>query len=231
MIEALLKYQEVDEKLRKIEVELSSSEERKKAKSAKKYLDGVEETVVKLDNRSAELNASFNAITDELEKMKEQEEEFVKAMENIADQGSASYLLKKTDEILGRIKVLSQELNRISADIQNVMKEYASVRNNTKGAQAQLTEYGEKYKQLKASKKEEMDGIEKELSKLKKEVDPALMEKYEKKRAEKIFPIVYEIRDNVCGACNMELPMSVLNKLNNGEVVECDFCRRMIYKK
>ena len=38
MVNKLLKYQEVDAKLRKIEIELSSSEERKKALSAKTKL-------------------------------------------------------------------------------------------------------------------------------------------------------------------------------------------------
>ena len=45
MIEELLKYQEVDANLRKIEVELAGSEARKKAVVAKKYIDGVEENV------------------------------------------------------------------------------------------------------------------------------------------------------------------------------------------
>lgn len=230
MIEALLKYQETDKNLRKIELELSGSEERKKAVSAKKYLDGVEETIAKLETRAAELNSAFVAATAELTKMKEQEAEFQNAFDGISDEGSANYLMKKTDEILAKIKQLSQEVNRVSGEMQAVLKDYAALKNNTKTAQAQYAEYGKKYNELKASKKQEMESIEKELAVLKKDVDPALMERYLKKRAEKIFPIVFEIKGNVCGACNMELSMAELSKLKNGEITECEQCRRLLYK-
>lgn len=230
MIDALLKYQETDKKLRKIELELSGSEERKKAFSAKKYLDGVEETVTKLEFRASELNLAFNAATAELSKMKEQEAEFQHAFNGISDEGSATYLIKKTDEILSKIKQLIQEVNKISGEMQSVLKDYAALKNNTKTAQAQYAEFGKKYNDLKASKKDEMDSIEKELAVLKKDVEPALMERYLKKRAEKIFPIVFEIKGNVCGACNMELSMAELSKLKNGEITECEQCRRLLYK-
>ena len=65
MVNKLLKYQEVDAGLRKIEIELSSSEERKKAISAKKFLDGVEETIVKLNTRSKELYEQYLVILEE----------------------------------------------------------------------------------------------------------------------------------------------------------------------
>ena len=56
------------------------------------------------------------------------------------------------------------------------------------------------------------------------------MERYLKKRANKIFPVVYAVSNKVCGACNMELSMSELNKLKNGEVIECDQCGRILYQ-
>ncbi|MDY6367990.1 MAG: C4-type zinc ribbon domain-containing protein [Clostridia bacterium] len=230
MIEALLKYQERDKDLREIEQELSSSEERKKAVSAKKYLDGVEEAIAKLDAKAAELNAAYVAATNELERIREQDTEFHNAMENATDEGAANYLLKKTDEILARIKQMTAEANKIGVEIQNLIKEYNSVKANTKAAQMQYTEFGQKYNELKASKKPAIKEIEKDLEKLKKDVDPALMEKYEKKRKEKIFPIVYKQEGNGCGYCNMELSMVELDRLKNGEIIECENCHRLIFK-
>lgn len=231
MLEQLLKYQEVDAGLRKIEVELSSSEERKKAVSAKKYLEGVEDAVAKLEQRAGELSASYEAAMAELEKMKAQGNEFKKALEELSDEGGANYLIKKTDEMIVKVKELYEQINAVSAEMQTVMSEYAKVKKNTKAAQEQYAEFGKKYNELKLSKQEERQKIEKELSEIKKGIDPALMEKYLKKRSEKIFPVLYEINGNICGACNMELPTAVISKLNNGEVIECDLCRRLLYKK
>ena len=61
------------------------------------------------------------------------------------------------------------------------------------------------------------------------EFDDALMERYLKKRADKIYPVVYAVKGNNCGACGMELPMSEKNKLKNGAVIECEQCGRMLY--
>lgn len=230
MIEELLKYQERDKDLREIEVALSGSEERKKAVSAKKYLDGVEEAISKLEARAAELNAAYSSATAELARIREQDSEFHNAMDNLSDQASAAYLLKKTDEILAKVKQLSAEANKIGVEIQNLLKEYSTVKASTKAAQAQYMEFGQKYNELKASKKDDIQAIEKDLAVLKKAVDPSLMEKYAKKRDEKIFPVAYALSGDCCGYCNMELSMVELSRLKSGEVIECEHCRRLLYK-
>ena len=51
MIKSLLEYQNVDKELREIEISLKQSEERKKASSAKNFLNGANESVAKLDQR------------------------------------------------------------------------------------------------------------------------------------------------------------------------------------
>ena len=231
MIEQLLIYQEADAKLRKIETELSSSEDRKKAISAKKFLEGVEETVNNLDARAKKLVEEFEAINLEQQKLKEQETELYKVAENPEDENEASYLIKKLEELMAKMKILASKANEISDAISAVCKEYVQVKSQTKAAQTQYAESGKKYNDLKASLQSEKDAIEKELAILKGKVEVALMEKYLKKRAMKMYPIVYEVKSNVCAACNMELPMSEMNKLKGGAVVECDQCGRLLFMK
>lgn len=231
MIEQLLKYQDVDAGLRKIETELSSSEARKKAVSAKKYLESVDETVEKLDVKAAELAHIYETLQNESKILGDQREEFVGALEHAEDENALNYLAKKADELYVKVKSLAQEANKVAEAMQSVYKEYANIRGNIKTAQTQYAENGKIYNELKASKQDERSRIEKELSGLEKEVEPKLMERYKAKRAAKIFPILYEARENVCGACNMELPKSVLAQLKNGEVIECDQCGRLLYLK
>ena len=231
MIEALLNYQAADAKLRKIEKTLGESEERKKAMSAKKYLEGVEENVNKLDTRAAELIGFYEQATQEQIKLKEQEAVILESLDAVADEKEAQYLIKKAEELISRIKTLGAKASKISEEIQAVIKEYSTIKNTTKAAKAQYTENVEKYNALKESVKAEKEAVEKELETLKGKVDAALMERYLKKRANKIYPVLYEVRGDVCGACNMQLPMSEMNKLKNGEIIDCDQCGRLIYQK
>ena len=231
MIEQLLKYQQVDAGLRKIEVELSGSEARKKAVSAKKFLESVDETVNKLDVKAAELAHIYENLQNESQVLSSQREEFTGALEHAEDENALNYLAKKADELYVKVKNLSQEAARVAETMQAVYKEYASVRANIKTAQAQYTENGKIYNDLKASKQDERNKIEGELKELEKAVEPSLMERYKIKRANKIFPIIYEANGDFCGACNMELPKSTLSRLKNGEVIECDNCGRLLYLK
>lgn len=229
MIQALLDYQRVDAKLRDIEKKLSGSEERKKAVSAKKYLDGVEESVNKLDARAADLIAEYENQTQGQLKLKEQENAIADALAVLDDEKEAAFLLKKVEELISKIKALEAKAKKTAEEIQAVIKEYATIKATTKAAQAQYNENAKKYSELKASVQSEKESVEKELAALKAKVEPSLMARYVKKRESKIYPIVYAVRGNMCGACNMELPMAELNKLKKGEVVDCDQCGRMIY--
>lgn len=230
MIKAILDYQQIDAKLRKIEMEISGSEERKKAVTAKKYLDVMPENVNKLDLRASELVSAYEVAVKEQNKLQEQQNELLKAIESAEDETAGAYLIKKAEEMIGKIKSLSDTAKKISAEIQDVVKEYASIKKTTKSAQEQYNVYGAKYNQLKASRKDEMSEISSELTKLEKQIPEEMMAKYKQKRADKIFPIIYEVKTNVCGACNMELSMSALSELKNGKVIECDNCRRLLFK-
>ncbi len=231
MIEQLLIYQNVDAKLKKIENELMGSEERKKAVVAKKFLDGVEEILSKLDARAAKLAQEYKNCNEEYVKIKEQESELAKALEGVKEESEASFLIKKAEQLMQKIKNIAGACNKLSEELQAVMKEYVSIKNQTKAAQVQYNENGKKYNELKASLTGEKEAIEKELEQIKNKVEPTLMEKYLKKRAGKIYPVVFEVRGNACGACNMELPMSELTKLKNGGVIECETCGRLLYQK
>ena len=164
MIKALLNYQAEDANLRKIEAELMGSEDRKKAVSAKKFLDSVPESLEKLNDLSQNLSAEYQAILDEQKKLQEQEAEFARIIENVEDKNEANYLFKKIDEILAKIKSLGAKLNKVSEDMQAVVKEYVASRNKIKVAQEQYAEYSKKFAELKDGVKAETDALKAELA-------------------------------------------------------------------
>ncbi|MBR5900511.1 MAG: hypothetical protein IKZ38_03845 [Clostridia bacterium] len=229
MLKKLLAYQELDAKLYEIEVKLSSSEERKKAVSAKKYIDGAPDSVNKLDDGSATAIGAYEQAVKEYQKLNEQLEELTKALAEAEDENAVEYLIKKADALIGAIKNATATIEKISEEMQGVIKEYAGIKKTTRAAQEQYSKYGSLYSELKKSVQDQRTKIEAELEKIANQIDSTLMERYKKKRANKIFPILYEVRGNVCGACNMELSMLELNKLKNGEIIDCDQCGRLIY--
>ena len=229
MVKALLAYQIQDAKLKEIEKTLAGSEERKKMSSAKKYILGVEDNVNKLDDRALELKGIYAKTAEEQKKLQEQQIELAEAISSVNDEKEASFLIKKADELIAKIKALNSQASKIAEEIKSLVAEYDKIKATTKAAQVQYKENADKYKELENSLKEEKESVEKELSALKKEVDANLMERYLKKRADKMYPIIYAVKGNSCGACRMELSMADMNKLKNGEIIDCEQCGRMIY--
>ncbi len=230
MIEKLLEYQKADAQAREIEKTLTESEDRKKYAVAKKYLDGVVENVNKLDLRAAELLSAYEQATNAQVALKEQEKELTQSLENSDDENSINFLLKKVEELIVKIKTLGKQATSIEQEIKALAEEYSAIVKKTKAAQEQYKVYGEKYNELKKSLKDKKEAVDAELENLKGSVDGALMDMYLRKRAGKMYPIVFEIRGNSCGACNMELSGAEIDKLKKGEVIECGNCGRMLYK-
>ncbi len=230
MIKNLLAYQDLDAKLYEIEVKLSTSDERKKAVSAKKYIDGAPDSVNKLDDGSASALALYEEAVANHAKLTEQFDELAKALEVAKEENEIEFLIKKAETLLQNIKTSSAKVDKLAEEMQAVLKEYSNIKKTTRAAQEQYSKYGSAYNELKKSVQEQRSSLEAELEKLGKSVDSALLDRYKKKRANKIFPILYEVRGNVCGACNMELSMLELNKLKNGEIIDCDQCGRLIYQ-
>ena len=83
------------------------------------------------------------------------------------------------------------------------------------------------------SKKQE---IAVKLKSIANEIDSSIMDAYQKKRKENIFPVVVSLmeegKDNYfCGGCRTQLSFASISKINNDGYVNCDHCHRIIYKK
>lgn len=231
MVKDLLAYQEVDAKLREIEIFLSNSEERKKSVVARRFLETVDETVQKLDKRAEELGAIYGNLIANAKKLSENYNEYSVALEEIESEDEAVYLKKKADELLVKMNAIDGEASAVKKEMEDVYNEYLALRKKTKAAQVQYTENYAKYKALRDEKQPEVEELQKQLKALEAKVEKDLFDRYQQKRKDKAFPIVYKVDGDICPACAMELSMIELNKLGKGEVIECDNCRKILFKE
>ena len=62
-------------------------------------------------------------------------------------------------------------------------------------------------------------------------IPAATLERYRAKRKEKVYPVVCEVSGNRCPQCGMELSIAEQAKLSDGTFIECDSCRRILFKR
>jgi len=231
MIEKLIKYQEIDEKLRAIEQELIHSEERSKLGQAMKFLDTAPEKLEKIDTRAGELYSIVGEFTTKYKELEDNISEYNGNIEKSEEIEVINFYKKSASKLYEQIKDLKNNINNILEELAEVNDSFDKMKNQTILMQRQYKEFKQKYSDLKVTKEDQMKKIEADLLKVSKGISVTLMEKYKQKRQDKMFPILYEVNGKRCSQCGMEFSLSELSNLSNEKVIECENCRRLIYTK
>lgn len=228
-LQAILKYQEIDTKLYKLERELAGSEERKEYVKFKKFLETAPEKLDAMEVKANALKTEAAEITKKYEKAEGTLKDFEHLDELVTDGADIAFYKKNVQAIVEQLKKLKSDLTTLINNIKAVDSEYQKLKKQVISAQKQYAEAAEKYKAVKTLKDEEKKEIEKVLADLRKEVPEELMTIYQTKRKERIFPVVGEIAGNRCPFCSMEPPLAARSKLSGGGRIECDNCHRIIF--
>ncbi len=227
----LLEYQKVDADLRKIEQEISASEERKKYVQAKKFMETAAEKLEAQDKRAVDLKRAAQNLTARYLDIKKTISEYDAIEEHVDGSGDVvSYYKRSAQSLADNLRALKGEINKLIAEISSACEEYDKMKKQTIAMQKQYKEYSEKFKEVKNSHADEAAEINARLQAIEKKIDPDIMAKYKQKRKEKIFPVLVPLTDNRC-VCRMEFAIAQQSKLEGGNVIECEHCRRFVYKQ
>jgi len=231
-LQAILKYQEVDAKIYKIERELASSEERKEYAKVKKFLETAPEKLDSLEVKAKSLRAEAEELLKQYERLEETLKDFENLDELVSDGADISFYKKKAQSKVEQLKKMRADLNALTAAIKETDEEYQKLKKQVLAIEKKASEVYKKYKELKAAKDAEKKPYEEELATLQKEIAPEFLEVYKTKRKEKIFPVVGQIMGGRCPYCSMDLPIAARNKLSGGGWIECEnhICNRILFE-
>ncbi len=230
-ISQLLKYQEKDSELLKIEQEIAGSEERKKFVQTQSFMKKASEKLDQLDAKSSGLLNRLETLEEEYNEIAETLKDFEHLDELVEGGADLSFYQRNAAKIGEQLKSLKAEINALVAAAKETTEEYQSLKKKVIATQRQIPEIDSAYKSFKKQKQELMDGISKELAALSKDIDPEVLRKYQIKRSERIFPIICEIKSDRCSKCGIELSIADKDRVAAGNVVECENCHRFLYKK
>ncbi|MBE7077295.1 MAG: hypothetical protein E7377_01170 [Clostridiales bacterium] len=230
-LQAILKYQEIDTKLYKLERELAGCDERKEYVKFKKFLETAPEKLDALEIKATALKTEAAEIAKKYQQTEETLKDFEHLDELVTGGADIAFYKKKAQSIIDQLKKLKADLAVLTDNVKTTDAEYQKLKKQVISAQKQYAEASEKYKAVKESRAAEKNEIEAQLSAITKEVPETMMETYKTKRKERIFPVVGELTGNRCPFCSMEPPLAARNKLTGGATIECDNCHRLIFSK
>ena len=230
-IEQLLKYQEEESKLLKIEREAANSDEWKNYSQSKSFLTKAPEKLEAMDAKARELEAELQKINKKYEEIAETLKDFENLDDLVEEGADIAFYKKNATQLQEKLKSLKAEINALSKNIKEADEEYKALKKKTISVQKQYTEFAAAYQEYKKSKLAEMEAIKGELEKLSKDISPEVFKRYENKRSERIFPIICAVAGERCSKCGMELSIAGKEKIAHGEVTECENCHRFLYKE
>ena len=230
VLQDLLEYQKVDARLREIEQGIASSDVRKKFMQAKKFMESAREKFETQDKRAQDLKRLRDDLIRRAEEIGKQIAEYADLDEMVDEGGDVSFYKKNAQALLDRLRGLKAEMQKLTADITATAEEYERFKKQGALMQKQYKEYKEKYDALKAEHSDEVKKINAQLAVIAKKLPADTLKKYQQKRREKIFPIIVPLSGDRC-VCGMDFPLAQQGKLAGGNVVECENCRRFVYKE
>ena len=230
-LQAILTYQDLDAKLYKLERELAGCDERKEYQKVKKFLETAPEKLDALDAKAVSLKAEAAEIAQKYARVEETLKEFENLDELITGGADIAFYKKKVQSIVDQLKKLKADLNGLTEAIKATDAEFQKMKKQVISAQKQYPEVSEKYKAVKAANEAQRKELEVGLAPLVKKIPEKMLEVYQTKRKERIFPIIGELTGNRCPFCSMEPPLAARNKLTGGGMIECDNCHRIIFGK
>ncbi len=230
-LQSLLKYQEVDSKLKRIEQELATCEERKKYFQARKFLENASDKLDQIDARALDLKHMAQILTKKYLEMNEILKDLSNIDELIASGADVTFYVKNAQALSDGLKALKSDINGLINKINEAAEEYKKLKSNTIKMQKQYNEYREKFYAIKDSKKAETEKITAQLQEIEKNISPELISRYKNKRKESIFPVLCTLKNERCAMCGMELPLAAHSRLSGGNMIECENCHRFIYEE
>ncbi|MCX4363323.1 MAG: C4-type zinc ribbon domain-containing protein [Clostridia bacterium] len=231
-IEKMLKYQEVDMRLIKLENELKNSESAKKMifyqTATKKSFD----TLTVMNDTAKAAMDSFAKYSAKYDEICKQIDEIVGENMNDDDEKQLDYYSKQLEKLYQSLEDSEREAARASKELSDMGYKYTKEYEQAGKSSASYRKFAEEFNNLKKEKSVEAGAIMKELKVLEAGLDRELLDKYKKIRANKRPVLVPFRKPASCGGCGMEIASDIINKLGEGRrIQECPNCGRIIYNE
>ena len=229
-MQEILKYQDIDFKIAKLENELKELPELKKAKEMQN---------LKADcrNRLDVLEKNAQKALENFEKARQYYDELVVKIETLSksvdeyDLEKIKKLQQAKNNFYQMVEKLESELVKIVNQFSKVNNDYSAIVKNVKIANGNIEVYKQKYEDAKAQIEPKIAELKKELTEQAKKVDKAILEKYNLRKKHGL-PVFVKNINGTCGRCRMTISASKMQLFEKNGYVECENenCGRIIIK-
>ena len=235
-LDAMLLYQQTEQKKLEAEQAVRSTPARQKLSRLHKLLKTQQATIQKLTEETETRLSQINKLSEQAKRLEERIE--LENSELATITGDEESTAAEMTELRVDIERLQKEINQVVREAKKLLSEAEKAAEEYRETNLTAKNAKKEYDQVRAVCEKERDdsaemlaSFDEKLEQIRKEVDPALFQRYEKVKQHYAAPIVPVIGGK-CSGCNMSLPMVMLKRLNAPDaVLECENCGRILYSE
>lgn len=235
-LDAMLLYQQTEQKKLEAEQAVRSTPARQKLSRLHKLLKTQQATIQKLIEETETRLSQINKLSEQAKRLEERIE--LENSELATITGDEESTAAEMTELRVDIERLQKEINQVVREAKKLLSEAEKAAEEYRETNLTAKNAKKEYDQVRAVCEKERDdsaemlaSFDEKLEQIRKDVDPALFQRYEKVKQHYAAPIVPVIGGK-CSGCNMSLPMVMLKRLNAPDaVLECENCGRILYSE
>lgn len=225
----LLKYQEIDIELKKLEKKVNGSEYFKNVNKSK-------EVAKKSQLKMIDLNEEAKKISDDINKIIQVKEKGLELVKKYSNMNIDNMQEKDVPEIVNKIKPIKKNLEELITRLNNlqqrmikILEEFDNLKKQIISSKKIHDENKVHLDKLKLEIEPDAEKIRAKLQAQEKKVNSELIQKYRNLKREGVFPVLVPLKDGKnCGYCRVEQSIHKLEKLKLNGFTDCEQCHRII---
>ncbi|MBR2967721.1 MAG: hypothetical protein IKC35_02950 [Clostridia bacterium] len=232
--ETLLKYQEIDIKLKRLLDSLEKSDANKKMEQARAEFNIAKKTVLDSEKEAEGVISVYETLSSQITELNEKNKELELIVENV-DADELVGFADQIETVKDNVVALEKRLSEIKAMAEKLIKTFQDA--NTMGLKMKdyFNSAKADYSELVKNAEPEISAYKKKLKELEPEINEELFAKYKAITSDNKYPAFVEVYDGdgvySCTGCGLQLSQKNTSELNEKGICTCETCRRTIFKR
>ena len=228
VIEQLLVLQDRDQKIMRLDEELSRIEPQRQALLTK--ADASKEALSQAKKEAQQVESQRKELELEVESKKKQIDRYASQQLETRKNEEYQALSKEIETCKSDIERLEDQELELMEAYDRKLEDVATAEGVAKEAQQRADEQVADLKKREANQQQEKSGLESERAELASKVDDGVLNQYDRLLKRKRSKVVVGINRGVCGGCHMSLPTQTqVSCKGQKEIVHCPNCARIVY--
>lgn len=226
----ILDYQKKDSEIIKLERELNSNENKKIYEKMITLAKNAQAESSALEAKAGEVLSNFENIKKLYQSNSKSADALGAKNFDVMSEQDLKEMEQIAKTITNNLNVLEKKLLTEAERVRTVLQGFEATKRKYNEARDKYAKHKQLFDEASASLMPQIEKIKDELKKLEGGIDATLLARYKQKRQDRIYPVFVPCVEKNCGGCRMELASASLQTLKSDGIIECEHCRRIIYK-